>query len=314
MLLFLANFVSILIVGLAIFWAGGLAPKQPRSLRNIVGHFGPAVVAFAAVTVILTNSLFRIIKDRQTEYGIRSTLQEQLALAPSADLQDVVYRATPQGIQIMAVVRSQRTISPSWVSSIEEAIEETIDSEVDLVVRTLRSRDVSRVGKSLRAVRPNLNGTFLVEANEGFAAREAIATQVIREMFETEPAFELTRVEYGISPDDEGIIVAYINAIRRLGQIEVRELQQRLRGRLQDDSLRLFVTCRRSQPAGPERACTGRVGQQAHRGASEYRRNVRDRAGNSACREADNGPGAVGRPFQLAGRTLARAGRGRRSW
>lgn len=110
-----------------------------------------------------------------------------------------------------------------------------------MVVRTLRSQDVCALGSSLRAVRPNLNGVFLVTAADDFEARESLASQVIREVFEGEPGFELTRVEYGLSLDELSIIVAYVDPIRRLTQEEVVGLESRLQDQFDNPTMHFYI-------------------------------------------------------------------------
>jgi hypothetical protein len=109
-----------------------------------------------------------------------------------------------------------------------------------LVVRSVRSRDVCALGSSLQAVRPNLDGTFLVKPANDFEDRELLASQVIREKFEREPGFELTRIEYG-NRSGTGVVVAYVDAIRNITAYEIRNLELALRERLNDPELRFYM-------------------------------------------------------------------------
>ncbi|MEM8678963.1 MAG: DUF389 domain-containing protein [Planctomycetota bacterium] len=241
LLLFLANFVSVLMVALVTFWAGGLSRRRKRTIGRVLAHLGPTGVAFVVITVILTNSLIRITHDRSRSTVIHATLIEHLDSIAGAELEDMVYQGNPEGVQVLATVRSKRTVPPHWVTKMEQAIETRLEQPVDLVVRTVRSRDVCGVGKSWQVVRPNLNGLLLVSTAEDFVGREMLASQVLREAFEQEPGFELTRVEYGLSPEQESVVVAYVNTIRRLSQQEVIDLEQRLQARLEDPALHFFV-------------------------------------------------------------------------
>ncbi len=250
MLLFLANFVSILIVAMATFALGGLMRRRRYTARRVIGHFGPTLASFAVIAVILTNSLIRIGRDRALELSITATLNDQLEGLRGADLEESVYRVTPNGVQVLATVRAHRTISPTWVTSIEQALEDAVAQPVDLVVRTQRSRDVCALGSSLQVVHPDLDGVFLVPAPDDFAAREALAAQVVREFFEDEPGFELTRVEYGMAPQGESVIVAYTDAIRRITQGEFDDLEADLQNRFEDDTLHLFVRVNSSRLRG----------------------------------------------------------------
>ncbi|MEM9656765.1 MAG: DUF389 domain-containing protein [Planctomycetota bacterium] len=241
LLLFLANFVSILVVALITFWLGGLGRTRRRSARRAFTQLGPTAVAFAVVAVILTNSLMRIVRDRRLETGVRKVLQTELSAKHGADLMSIVHTSTRTGIQVLATVRAQRTISPAWVSATQSALAESLGIPAELVVRTIRSRDVSPLGSSLQVVRPYRDGDLLMKASVDDTAREALSAQVLREVFENEPGFELTRIEYGVSAEDVGVVVAYVNAIRRLEAQEIGFVEELLRQRLDDPSLRFLI-------------------------------------------------------------------------
>ena len=215
MLLFLANFVSILLVGLITFGMGGLSRSRQRTTKTVLVHLVPPVAAFVVVAIVLTGSLFRILESTRIGRSIQTTLANELAVKHGASLTDVVHTHTPNGVQVLATVRAQRTISPVWVTQMEEELEAAVSLPVDLVVRTMRSRDVSPLGSSLQVVQPDLNGHFLRSVASSNTSRETLASQVIREFYHEEPAFEITRVDYGGSEGEPSVIVAYVNAIRR---------------------------------------------------------------------------------------------------
>ena len=237
LLLFLANFVSIHLVALLVFWVGGLGRAHRRTARRVAAHLTPTVTAFVLMVVILTNSLTRIIQDRTLKVGIQTTLTQQLAQLHWASLMEFIHRHDAAGGQVLATVRSQRTISPARVSAIQHAIGEAIGRPVDLVVRTMRSRDVSPLGSSLQAMPPDFNGNFLETVSLDDVSRETLASQVIREFFEQEPGFELTRIEYGETKWGHGVVVAYVNSIRRFRRDEIGIVENLLRNRLREPNL-----------------------------------------------------------------------------
>lgn len=239
--LFLANFVSILLVALVVFAMAGLARTHVKSGRSVVRRFSPAVVAFVIVAVILTQSLARIVNDRTVVRTIETTLVEELAADHGTDLDEFIHKSTEDGVQVLATVRSHHTIRPARVSAIQDSLERSLEIPVDLVVRTLRSRDVSPVGSSMQVQQPDLDGVFLTERANDLGSREVLATQVLREQFEGEPGFELTRLEYGSSNKGEGIVVAYVNAIRRFAADEIAAAEQNLQARCDDPNLVLLM-------------------------------------------------------------------------
>ena len=241
MLLFLANFVSILVVALLTFWMGGLARSRRRTMRRVISHLGPTLAAFVVLAVVLTNSLMSIVRDHTLKREIHTTVSQKLAETHGADLVSVMHHQNPGGVQVLATVRSQRTVSPVWVTAIQSELQEALGQSVDLVVRTIRSRDVCALGSSLQAVPPDMNGNLLIATSDKDTARETLASQVIREFFEQEPGFELTRTEYGTIPGNQGLVVAYVDAIRRLGRDEIGMVEALLQDRLRDPRLHFLV-------------------------------------------------------------------------
>ena len=247
MLLFLANFVSILLVSLVTFAIAGLTRSRIASWTSLARQFVPALAAFVIMATILTDSLERILHDRMVGKTIRVTLIEELAEDHGSDLEEFIYKAAQEKVQVLATVRSHRTVPPGRVSDIQESLQASLESPVELVIRTVRSRDVSAIGTSLQVVRPDLNGTFLTEQAEDPQAREALATQVLREQYEQEPGFELTRLEYGTTASGSAVVVAYVNTIRRLAVDEIAAAEACLQQRMNDTSLNLLMRVNSSE-------------------------------------------------------------------
>lgn len=244
LLLFLANLVSILIVALITFGVTGLGRKpRIRSWRGFVRRFGPTIAAFIVVAVILTNSLLHITEERFVRRTIRDALETELVHDLAADLEEVVYARIGGEVQVLAMVRSPRVLKPARVTAMQHSIEESLGTPVELVVRTLLAKDVTPKGSSLSVVTPDLDGSFLSERVSASEAdgREALAEQVIREYFESEPGFELTNVEYGTASTGDGLVLAYINSIRQLRRTEIIHLEQQLQTRLESDELLLLL-------------------------------------------------------------------------
>ena len=97
------------------------------------------------------------------------------------------------------------------------------------------------MGSSLQVVRQSLDGNFLVATSDDDASRESLASQVIREAFEEEPGFELTRVEYGNHPGDLSVVVAYVNALRRFSRDEITSVESLLKDRFRDPNLHFLI-------------------------------------------------------------------------
>jgi len=242
LLLFVANLVSILFVALVVFAFTGLTVSTAgRSWRTLLRQFGPTFVSFVVVAVVLTNSLMRIAVERTTELGIRETLLSELDNDPAIILGEFRHVRLAGRVQVLATVRSPRIVKPKRVAELEQALREQLDAPVDLVVRTSLSKDVTREGARFVVRRANLDGRFLDDAVEEVESRATLAEQVIREQFQSDPGFELTQVDFGSAESGNGIVIAYINSLRRLAHAEIARTEDALRKRLSDPQLDFFV-------------------------------------------------------------------------
>jgi len=248
LLLFLANLVSILIVALLTFSLTGLVrPTHAGTWRAYVRRYGAAVAAFVVLVLILTNSLLRIMEWRFIERSIQQTLVTEFAEDHATELEEFVHNTSRGRTEILTIVRSPRILKSGRAAEIQDALEDSLGTPVDLVVRTILSKDVTPPGSNLSATAPNLNGGFLTDRAVGVEAKEASAEQIIRQHFDNEPGFELTNVDFGQAGRGEGLVLAYVNTIRRLGQSELLELENRLRDRFEDPALRLFLRVNSAQ-------------------------------------------------------------------
>jgi uncharacterized hydrophobic protein (TIGR00271 family) len=242
LLLFLANLVSILTVALLTFSLTGLVrPTHIGTLRGFVRRYGAAVAAFVVLALILTNSLLRIMEWRSLNQNIQKTLVTELAKDYTTDLEEFVHNARQGRIEILATVRSPRILKSRRVAEIQKSLNNSLETPVDLVIRTVLSKDVTPAGSTLHVTTPDLDGRFLTEQVVGLEAKEAWAEQIIRERFENEPGFELTNVDFGQATRGEGLVLAYVNTIRRLTRSEIADLENDLRNRFQDPELKFFL-------------------------------------------------------------------------
>ncbi len=259
LLLFLANFVSILLVALITFRVTGLVPPTSGvSWSGFARRFGLTIGGFAVVAVVLTNSLIHIVREKAIKRSIRQTLSAKLADFPGVELEEFMHKAGPGRVQVLATIRSPRVARPGVVTELKEDLEEVLGLDVDLVVRTLLAKDVTPSGSRLHVTRPDFDGFFISEAGGGLDEKHMLAEQVIREQYQNEPGFELTQVDVGIAPSTgKTLVVAYLDAIYNLSTSEVAAMESILRERLQDSGLMLIARVHAPQfqsTSGPVRA------------------------------------------------------------
>ncbi len=241
-LLFLANFVSILIVALLVFGCAGLGRSADiKTWKAWRRRFAPTALVFLVIAFVMTKSLTRIILVKQIERGIHEQLVAEFSADPAVDLDDFKYNLGQDRVELLANVRAPRVIPPSRVTTLQTTISKAIGYPVDLVVRTTLGHDVSPLGSVLQVRRPDLSGAFLSRRPEGAHGVESLAAQVIREHFESTAGFELTNVEYGIGKRGNGVILAYVDALSNLPRNEILSIESELRERLNRPKLTFAV-------------------------------------------------------------------------
>ena len=242
LLLFIANFVAILLVAVVTFTAAGMAPSiKSLSLRGLLRRFGWAVLGFAVVTFVLTHSLIRIMDDRALAKGIHTGLTAQLLATDGSALDEFVHHVHRGRLQILATVRSPRMFSPNRVKSIQDRLSEQLGKPTDLVVRTVLAKDVVATGSDLEAGAIDLNGLFL---SHGLSETEKVVRtveQVLFEQLQAEPGFRLVDVELGGLREKTKFVLATLQTVRIFSDEEIRQLEDRVRAKLGDPQIVLML-------------------------------------------------------------------------
>ena len=135
-LLFLANFISILLVASAVFYVAGLAPKFSRETRWKFGRrFGWATLGFFLVAALLTNSLVGIIKERALGRTIKDVLTKELAATNGVVLDREFHDSEGNRIRVLASVRTPKLLLPKEVEKFQTSLSKKLEKPCELVVR-----------------------------------------------------------------------------------------------------------------------------------------------------------------------------------
>jgi uncharacterized hydrophobic protein (TIGR00271 family) len=242
-LLFLANFLTILLVSAATFVAAGVSPGIARAEKwDFPRRFGVAIAAFFLVTGLLTHTLVRIVKDRYLSGSIKETLATQFAQFPSTSLSSVIHQVYQDRLYVLATVRTPRVISPDKVKAIQETLANALNRPTELIVRAILAKDVSATGSTSQVTAQNLDGFFL----SGHVAPEVLrlqqAEQALRELLVPRPDILLLEVDLLQFPCGP-VVLATLQGSRMLIPSEVQELEKGVQERLQDPNIRLLTRC-----------------------------------------------------------------------
>lgn len=150
-LLFAANLFAIQLAASGMFFLHDLGSQ--RELRKLglgrfLLRFAPSLAALAVMGVFLTRTLTQIATSRQIQSTVSSVLGEEIGLRTGGNLEQVLdLVATSEGFRIVAVALTPQPFDPSEVKSIENALERALGRPVELVMRSLISKDVDQAGQ-----------------------------------------------------------------------------------------------------------------------------------------------------------------------
>jgi hypothetical protein len=240
-LLFLANFLSILLVASIIFLFAGLgrnfAWTRPWEFAK---RFGLALLGFVLVSVFLTGSLVRIVKERQLDRMIKKVLADEFSKTQASSVDHIVYEQEGDILYVLTEVRSPTLISPGEVKTIQDSLDVQVGFSSELIVRNILAKDVTAKGSTRQATARNMDGEFINEEASPKQVKEKNAEEVLWEEFAVRPHLELIEVDYKRLPIGP-VVLANVRGLRPPDAEEIRHLEEAIQDRLQDRKIQLVV-------------------------------------------------------------------------
>ncbi len=240
-LLFFANFLSILLVASAIFFASGMAREFGKvQKKDIVRRFGVAAVGFIIVAAFLSNSLYKMIEARRLKDAIDFELAEEFSQIPATAIRKVVHQNYKGRVYVLAHVDAPSVIVPSRVRKMEERLQKDLKIPIELIVRTSLTRDVSSTGSLNQVITASLDGFFLGQKPDPKIRTIRLAEQTIREFLSTRLGLNLEEVHL-LSTDKSPTLLATVFGFRKMSGEEIHGLENEIRQRVGDDTLSLMI-------------------------------------------------------------------------
>lgn len=149
-MLFVANFLAIQIAGALVFTVFGmhrLVPEGGYTLRGVLQRLSFSLALFAVVAVFMAHTLVRVVQDDYLSRQLRATLNQELGATVGARLSELVYERRTDRLQVVAVLLTPQEYEPPGVARLERVLRERVHPRIDLVVRSLISRDADRRGQ-----------------------------------------------------------------------------------------------------------------------------------------------------------------------
>ena len=240
-LLFFANFLSILLISGAVFISGGMA-REFGSLKSkdIVRKFGLATIGFLIIAALFSRGMYLMVKERRLKGSIDAVLIEELSQVSATELRKVVHQKHKGKLYVLAHVHASGDITPSRVKSMESALEEKLNSPVELFVRSTLSEDVSSTGSINQVLTETLDGFFVGRKPDPRINLIKAAEQTIREYMDTQPALYVEEINL-VPAAGKPVILATLFGMRKMRPEEVHNLELKIRQRAEDDTITLAI-------------------------------------------------------------------------
>ena len=241
-LLFLANFLSILMVSSLVFIGAGLTRTAPDEKWSFVRRFGVPGLGFLAVVILLTPPLVQIVKDRYVKSTITRIISQELSRLPTTAMFKMNHEMSDGNLYVLGTVRTPQVISPNRVKAIQEVLSEKLRLPTHLILRCLLNKDISATGSTSIVTAENLNGSFLATKLNPDVLTVQLAEQTLREILVSYPQFQLDEVDQVLKPSGP-LIMATFRGPRVLIPFEVQTFQTSIRQRLHNSDISLLARC-----------------------------------------------------------------------
>ena len=240
-LLFLANFLSILLISSAIFFYSGMSRNFPFITSKILlKRFGVAFFGFLLITAILSKALYDMTLERQLTNKISQVLLSELANLPATDIRQVLHNKKGDKMYVMAHLYSPNSISPSRVSTIQKALAVKLSMPIELFIRSTLSNDISSSGLLNQIETQGLDGFYLNRKSNPRVLISRMAEQIIREFLQSRLGLYLeeTNLIEIIGIDH---VLATVFGPRQLSNDEISLLEQEIRSQTKNDTINLVI-------------------------------------------------------------------------
>jgi len=245
-LLFLANFLAVLLASSAVFIFTGLGKTaREKERKQLIRRLVIAFVSFCLVAAFLTHTLMHLLENERQEKLIKGIFMKTLAKTPNTSLIDVLHKMSKDRMMVLANVRTSKIFTPDRVMKMQKEIAKTLDMPTKLVVRNSLSKDVSATGSTSAVTDPNLNGEFISDKLDADMVSLHLADQGLWEIFAKRPQVRLLSVDIEHIAGDT-VILASVQSQRDFVPAEIKQIEEVLRRRLANPKLKLVI---RSQVA-----------------------------------------------------------------
>jgi uncharacterized hydrophobic protein (TIGR00271 family) len=251
LLLFSANLIAIEFAAASVYAIAGLIGFDKRNgslFTTFLKRFGVSCIILTIMAVFLTNTLVQVYNERALGDQLRLLVSEQVKTTLGASLSELRYEKQGENLQVMAVVMTPRELSSRNVAEIEQAIQQHIEPNAYLIVRSLISRDADRNGQVFisKSEQQILNQQLTI--NE----LQSKTIQILNEELARIPGALIDNVSIQKMQDNNPVIMVEVSAPTPIDPQHVAVLQDKLNLQL-EKPIRLIVRSISTQIADDNR-------------------------------------------------------------
>lgn len=240
-LLFFSNFLSILLVASIVFWYFGMAGKYHDLGKQVVlRRFSLPVVGFFIVSVVLTNTLYKISVDRHIKSTITEVLIESLAELPNKSFVKMNYQLSDDKIHVLAHVDTASVMSPTQVSRIQKDLSDHLNQSVELIMQSNVARTVGALDAYNQVSAINLDGNFINKDQHPRVFKSKQADTIIRNYIADRPGVTLLHTQL-LKKDNRDLLFASLTGFIYPSAETIQKIESLLREQLDEPNLEMIV-------------------------------------------------------------------------
>ncbi|MHC4216681.1 MAG: DUF389 domain-containing protein, partial [Planctomycetota bacterium] len=241
-LLFLANFLSILLVSSVVFALTGMGVYfKKMSSKDITRRFGVAIVSFLMIAVFFTFSLVKLVQRRHVRNVVENTMVEELYKIPGTFLREFFIQRDEDVMHVLATIRTPKIVSPEDVERIQTTLSERLNRDIDLVIRNNLVKDIAATGSTMAIANLDPDRKFIEEPVNAAEMKSTIAEQIFYEKFFNRPGFRVLDMNHH-EVENGTLFMATIETMYPIRAREIQELEAEIRKRLEQDNVTLVLS------------------------------------------------------------------------
>lgn len=238
-LLFLVNFIAIEFAAASVFILLGLVHYDRAgdrlSLKFVLRRLGISFIILLLATAFMTQTLNKIVEESKLDKEIRAVLADKLDAYAGARLSDVKFDQEAGLLQVVATVITPQEFGPERVSGLEKSLQETVNPNTRLIVRSVTSKDADRNGPVFISVEE------IKQRHQSNQETEFMncVSQVLSEQIKNVNGAQVIEVAKEVK-DGVPFITASVRTPQAITPIEVQNIQQHLNQQV-DENITLIV-------------------------------------------------------------------------